>query len=151
MTTTRCVVALGWLLASATPTLAQQSASVGRVKVSTGTAFVTHQNGQRIPAQVGQLLVESDALTTGADGRMGVTLSDETRISLGPNTEARLDRFVYAPAEGNLAFVLRVVRGLAVYVSGRIAKLSPDAVRIETPVAIVGVRGTHIAIRVDSQ
>jgi hypothetical protein len=151
MTTMRCVVALGWLLASADVALAQQSASIGRVKISTGAAFVTHQNGQRIPAQVGQALVETDALITGADGQMGVTLRDETRISLGPNTEARLDRFVYAPAEGNLAFVFRVVRGLAVYVSGRIAKLSPDAVRIETPVAIVGVRGTHIAIRVDSQ
>jgi hypothetical protein len=149
MTTMRCVMALGWLLASAAPALAQQSASVGRVKISAGAAFITRQNGQRIPAQVGQLLAESDALTTGADGRMGVTLRDETRISLGPNTEARLDRFVYAPGEGNLAFVLRIVRGLAVYVSGRIAKLSPDAVRIETPVAIVGVRGTHLAIRVD--
>ena len=149
MTTMRCVVAVGWLLVSAAPALPQQSASVGRVKVSAGSAFVTHQNGQRIPAQVGQLLIETDALVTGADGRMGVTLKDETRISLGPNTEARLDRFVYAPAEGNLAFVLRIVRGLAVYASGRIAKLSPDAVRIETPVAIVGVRGTHLAIRVD--
>ena len=38
--------------------------------------------------------------------------------------------------------MLKVVRGVAAYVSGRIAKLAPDAIRLETPAAIVGVRGT---------
>jgi hypothetical protein len=45
--------------------------------------------------------------------------------------------------------VLKFVRGIAAYVSGRIATLSPDAVRLETPAAIVGVRGTTVAIRAD--
>jgi hypothetical protein len=47
-----------------------------------------------------------------------------------------------------LALVLRVVRGMAAYVSGRIAKLAPDSIRLETPAAIVGVRGTTVAMRV---
>jgi hypothetical protein len=45
--------------------------------------------------------------------------------------------------------VLKVVRGIAAYVSGRIAKLAPDSVRLETPASIVGVRGTTVVIRVD--
>ena len=77
-----------------------------------------------------------------------ITLKDDTRVSLGPSSEVRLDRFVYAPAEGQLGFVLRIVRGVAAYVSGRIAKLSPDSIRLETPTAIVGVRGTTLALRV---
>jgi hypothetical protein len=80
---------------------------------------------------------------------MGVTLNDETRVSIGPSSEVRLDRFAYAPADGRLAFALKVVRGVAAYVSGRIAKLSPDSVRLETPAAIVGVRGTSLAMRVE--
>jgi hypothetical protein len=44
--------------------------------------------------------------------------------------------------------VLRFVRGVTAYVSGRLAKLAPDAIRLETPAAIVGVRGTTLAIRV---
>jgi hypothetical protein len=36
---------------------------------------------------------------------------------------------------------------VAAYVSGRIAKLAPDAVRLETPAAIVGVRGTTVVLR----
>jgi hypothetical protein len=94
--------------------------------------------------------MESDALRTGADGRIGVTLRDETRISLGPGSEVRLDRFLYSPADGQFGFVLKIVRGIAAYVSGRIAKLSPDAIRLETPTAIVGVRGTRLVIQVAS-
>jgi hypothetical protein len=45
--------------------------------------------------------------------------------------------------------VLKFVRGVAAYVSGRIAKLAPDSIRLETPAAIVGVRGTTVAIRVE--
>jgi hypothetical protein len=44
--------------------------------------------------------------------------------------------------------VLNFVRGVAAYVSGRMAKLAPDSVRLETPAAIVGVRGTTVAINV---
>ena len=44
--------------------------------------------------------------------------------------------------------VLKFVRGVAAYVSGRMAKLAPDAIRLETPSAIVGIRGTTLAIHV---
>jgi hypothetical protein len=138
------------VVAASTPVVAQQPVPAGRIKIVSGTAFVVHERRQ-IPASVGEIVFETDSLTTGPDGRIGVTLRDETRISLGPRSEVRIDRFLYSPADGQLAIVLRVVRGLAAYVSGRIAKLSPDAVRLETPAAIVGVRGTRLAIRVGSQ
>ena len=46
--------------------------------------------------------------------------------------------------------VLKFMRGVAVYVSGRMAKLAPDSIRLEAPSAIVGVRGTTVAIKVES-
>jgi hypothetical protein len=61
----------------------------------------------------------------------------------------RLEKFLYAPADGSLALAIKFVKGVAAYVSGRIAKLAPDAIRLETPGAIVGVRGTSLAIRVE--
>jgi hypothetical protein len=94
--------------------------------------------------------MQADSLRTGDDGRIGIMLKDDTRVSLGPDSEVRLERFVYAPAEGNLALALKFVRGAMAYVSGRIAKLAPDSIRLETPAAIVGVRGTTLAIRVQS-
>jgi hypothetical protein len=140
---------LGFLLLAAAPALGQEAAGAGRIKVASGEVFIVRAN-TTIPAKAGQIVYEADALRTGANGRIGVTLRDDTRVSLGPSSEVRLNRFVYAPSDGRLGFAMRVVRGVAAYVSGQIAKLSPDAVRLETPAAIVGVRGTSLAIRVES-
>ena len=105
--------------------------------------------GKTITAAPGQTVFASDNLRTGADGSLGVTLKDATRLSLGPSSELRVERFVYAPEQGGLSMVIKFVRGAAAYVSGRIAKLAPDAVRLETPTAIVGVRGTTVAVLVE--
>ena len=136
------------LLVSATPLLGQQPSAAGRIKVVSGSAFIV-RDSVTIRAQAGQEIFEADGLRTGADGRIGVLLNDDTRVSLGPSSDVRLDRFTYAPADGNFGLVLKVVRGVAAYVSGRIAKLAPDSIRLETPAAIVGVRGTSLAISVD--
>ena len=109
----------------------QQAAGNVRIKVASGSAFIV-RGGAHLPAQAGQMVFEADSLRTGADGRLGITLKDDTRVSLGPGSEVRLDRFVYAPAEGRMGLVLKVVRGVMAYVSGRIAKLSPDSIRLET-------------------
>jgi hypothetical protein len=146
MTGRWCVGLLLGLLTAA-PAFAQTSAPAGRVKVVAGTAFVVHE-GRRIPAAVGTPVYEQDSLATGADGRVGLTLRDDTRLSIGPQTTIEISRFVYAQSDSQFSFVLRVVRGAVAYVSGRIAKLSPDAVRLETPSAIVGVRGTRLVIQV---
>ncbi len=148
MLNTRSVAVLALAFAFATPAFGQ-TAVVGRIKSASGAVFIVRQQAE-IPAWTGQPLLEEDGLKTGADGRLGITLKDETRLSLGPNSDVRLDQFVYAPGEGRLRFALTIARGVMAYVSGRIAKLSPDAVRLETPSAILGVRGTTLVIRVEA-
>jgi hypothetical protein len=136
-------------LATATPALAQQQASAaGRIKVVSGSVFIVRGN-ETIPAQPGDPVFAADGLRTGEGGSVGVTLKDDTRLSLGSNSEVRLDRYAYAPGSGHMAMVLRFVQGVAAYVSGRMAKLAPDAIRLETPAAIVGIRGTTLALRVE--
>jgi hypothetical protein len=141
------VVVLAVVVLTAAPAFAQQPAEIGRVKVVSGTAFIV-RGGALLPAQLGQPVYEADSLRTGKNGRVGITLRDDTRVSLGPDSEVRLDRFAYAPGDGQVGFVLKMVRGVAAYVSGRIAKFAPDSIRLEPPAAIVGVRGTTVALRV---
>ena len=136
------------VLAAATPGLAQAPAPAGHVKVTSGAAFIVRQNAA-VAARLGDAVFATDALRTGADGTVGVTLQDDTRLSIGPSSEVRLERYVYAPGEGGFGMVLNFVRGVAAYVSGRMAKLAPNSIRLETPAAIVGVRGTTVAIRVE--
>lgn len=148
MSNSRMVVAALMLVCTmAAPAVAQERPVAGRIKVSTGAAFVV-RDGAQIPAELGQNLFETDGLRTGVDGKIGVTLNDDTRLSLGPNSELKLERFTYAPADSSFGLALKFIRGAATYVSGRIAKFAPDSIRLETPAAIVGVRGTTLAISV---
>ena len=144
----RWAVVLTVMLVAATPAQGQQPSAAGRIKAVSGAAFIVRDSGL-IAAQAGQVVFEADGLRTGVDGHMGVTLKDDTRVSLGPSSEIRVEHFVYAPASDRLGLVLKIVRGAVAYVSGQIAKLSPDSVRLETPAAIVGVRGTSLAISVE--
>jgi hypothetical protein len=145
----RSLGVLAVIVGFATPVFAQQEASpAGRIKTVSGAAYIVRNNAV-IPAQAGQVVYEADALRTGPDGKIGVTLKDDTRLALGPGSEVRLERFAYAPGTASLGMVLKFVRGVTAYVSGRLAKLAPDSIRLETPSAIVGVRGTTLAIKVE--
>jgi hypothetical protein len=141
------VAALVMICAVAAPGVAQDRPVAGRIKVSSGAAFIVRA-GAPVPAEIGQLVFEADGLRTGGDGKIGITLNDDTRLSLGPNSELTLERFTYAPADSAFGLALKFVKGAATYVSGRIAKLAPDSIKLETPAAIIGVRGTTLAISV---
>ena len=136
------------VLLAATPVSAQQTSVAGRIKTVSGSAFIVRDRAM-IPAKPGQEVFEADAIRTGADGSVGVTLKDDTRLALGPSSEVRLDHFVYVPGDGSFGLAVKFVRGVTAYVSGRMAKLAPDSIRLETPAAIIGVRGTTLAIRVE--
>ena len=140
---TNLVIAL--VLAFGGEPLGAQVPVVGQVKNVIGSAVVV-RGGEEMPVIPGLDLQESDSLRTGTDGSLGLTLRDGTRVSLGPDTRLHLASYAFAPAENQLALSLRLLRGTLAYVSGRIAKLAPAAVTIETPSSIIGVRGTHLLV-----
>jgi len=120
----------------------------GCVKTAHGVVVVV-RGTQTLPAIEGMHLQVSDVLRTSADGSAGAILQDGTRIGLGPNTEVKIDSFIYDPANGKLSLVLRLVNGVIAYFSGKISKLAPGAVTVETPVGVIGLRGTHLAVSVE--
>jgi hypothetical protein len=121
---------------------------VGSVKIVRGDVSI-HRGPQVIPAVEGAHLLAHDSLQTSAGGSLGVILQDGTRVSLGPNTSVEIDRFTYEPVEGRFALLLRLSRGVLAYISGKIAQFSPGSVQVETPVGIVGLRGTEFAISLE--
>ncbi len=135
------------LVTSATFSAASDG-SVGRVKTVKGSASIARGQSS-LPAVVNEKVLQGDMLKTGPDGSLGVILKDDTLLSLGPNSEVVIDQFLFAPAEGKLSLVTRMLRGTAVYFSGVIAKLSPQSVRFETPNASIGIRGTRFLVKVD--
>jgi hypothetical protein len=68
---------------------------------------------------------------------------------MGANSTVEIDRYLFEPGEGKLGMLLRLVRGVMVYVSGKMSELSPDSVKVETPVGVVGLRGTELGISLE--
>jgi hypothetical protein len=128
--------------------LEAQKSPAGYVKVVKGTVVITRAGVEK-PARPGDAIYENDGFRTGASSSLGVTLKDDTRLSLGSNSEIDLSEFKFSPEQGQLGLVLKLLRGIADFVSGRIEALRPDAVRLETPATIVGVRGTHLVFRAE--
>jgi len=122
--------------------------SVGSVKTTKGAASIIRLNAA-ISAKIGERIFKADVLRTGTDGSLGVIFKDDSLLSLGPNSEIVIDEFLFAPAEGKLSIITRMLRGTAAYLSGMVGKLSPESVRFETPVASVGIRGTKLLVKVD--
>ena len=136
------------LLVSWATLAAATDGSAGRVKTINGSASIVRGQSS-LPAIVNEKIFQGDTLRTGPDGSLGVILKDDSMLSLGPNSEVVVEQFLFTPAEGKLALVTRMVKGTAVFLSGVIAKLSPQSVRIETPNATIGVRGTRFLVKVD--
>lgn len=124
-------------------------APAGSIKTVKGTASIIRQD-QVIPAQIGEIIFMGDSLKTGSDGTVGIIFKDDTLISIGPRSEIVISEFLFSPAEGKLSIVTKLLRGTAAYLTGIIAKLSPESVRFETPVAIIGVRGTKFLVQIEN-
>jgi len=130
--------------------LAADDATIGYVKTVQGNAFVVVA-GVSTPAVPGTALVRSTVLKTGRDASLGVTLRDNTMLSIGPDTELALNDFQFAPAQNRLRLDAHIAQGTLNYVSGIMARLRPQAVSVSTPTGNIGIRGTHFVLSVDKE
>ena len=128
--------------------LSTLAADIGQIKTSKG-AVTIERGGQSLPATVGVRLQPSDVITTGADGLVGITMSDDSLLSAGPNTSLSLDRYAFDTTTHQGQFDTSLRKGMLAVVSGRIAKQSPDAMTVRTPTSILGVRGTEFVVSVN--
>ncbi len=132
------------LAGMATPVLAD----IGRVKLVSGIATIERGN-QKIAATSGLVLQKGDTIVTGKNSRIGVTFNDNTRFAAGPNSRVNVSDYVFDDTTHKGQFLTRVDRGSLAIVSGQIAKSNRDAMRVKTPTALLGVRGTRFVVEVD--
>ncbi len=124
------------------------ASDIGLVKVTEGAVYL-ERDGKRLPVQVGTPVRESDTLVTGADGTVGVTFSDNSLLSAGPNSVLAIDRYTFDSTTHAGQFDASLKQGTLAVISGKMVKQSPDAMRVRTPTSIMGVRGTEFVVRVE--
>lgn len=122
--------------------------AAGEVEYSRGVGFA--QSPGQGPRTLGRglPLQEGDRITTADGGSAIVRLQDGTRMTVRPNTELLLQQYKFKAESADNSMVMQLLRGGLRAVTGLIAKSSPNAARIQTSTATIGIRGTDFDARV---
>ena len=141
-------VALGLAALVQFPAYAQTpTQSVGEVEFARGAGFA--QTASQTPRILGRgvALNEGDRLTTAEGASAIVKLNDGTRMTVRPNSELVIEQFKFKENAPDNSFVMQLLRGGLRAITGLIAKGSPDAARLRTSTATIGIRGTDFDAR----
>ena len=129
------------------PTIALANVDAGAIGKIRGSG-VLERNNEVIDGDTGVGVMSMDTAVT-ARGQMQIDFIDETRVDITEHSRLLIDEFVYDPANGKAAQGLRATIGTVRYASGQIAKNFKQNVKIRTPSATIGVRGTDFVMVVD--
>lgn len=124
------------------------AADIGLIKVAKGSVEI-QRGAAKIPVSVGTGLQAADVLVTGADGSAGITFTDNSLVSIGPNSVFAIEKYQFDTTTHAGEFQGNLKQGRLAAVSGKMVKQSPDSMKIRTPSAIMGVRGTEFVVQVD--
>ena len=123
---------------------------VGEIIGSMGTTW-NEREGQTENTSTGYELQMNDFLQTGEDGGMIIHYLDDTKFTMGPNTELIIDEFAFdtsvVPIE--LAMNISVQVGSFTYESGSVSSLGGE-VNINAGNATITVQGTAFSGTVDT-
>jgi hypothetical protein len=124
------------------------ASDIGEVKTAKGAAYL-ERGTEKLPVRVGMPVQAADKVVTGADGSVGITFADNSLLSVGPDSVLAIDRYVFDSTTYAGQFDSTLSKGTLAVISGKIVKQSPDAMRVHTPSAIMGVRGTEFVVKVE--
>ncbi|MBL6672577.1 MAG: FecR domain-containing protein [Alphaproteobacteria bacterium] len=143
------------IVASSTMTLSASASADDFI----GVAAAMHGDVIRIStsgsnAGIGQVtsgtkIYLGDEIEVAANSRMQILLRDETVFTLGSGARLTIDEFVFDPAEQTGSLTTQITKGAFRFVSGKLAKSSPTAMKVRLPSAMLSIRGTQVASLVD--
>ena len=124
-----------------------QAQVVGEVEFARGVGFA--QTGSQTPRTLGKglPLAEGDRLTTSEGASAIIKLQDGTRMTVRPNSEMVISQYQFKENAPDNGMLMQLVRGGFRAVTGLISKGSPNAARVQTNTATIGIRGTDFDAR----
>ena len=124
-------------------------AKIGDVIQQQGVTDIQRKDGPTFEKIEKDFDVESYDVIKTKNGRTAIEFVDETRVDVTENSKLVIDEFVYDPNTSTGSLALKASFGTVRYASGQIAKNSRQNIKISTPTAVVGVRGTDFSLTVD--
>ncbi|HTB01764.1 MAG TPA: autotransporter-associated beta strand repeat-containing protein, partial [Bradyrhizobium sp.] len=122
------------------------NAVIGHVTKLAGSATAI-RNGVSIILNQGDNVEKGDVVQSGSDSTVGITFIDGTVFGLSSNARMVLNEMVYDPNGSNNSSLISLVAGTISFVAGQTAKHGD--MKIDTPVATMGIRGTAVLCEID--
>lgn len=125
---------------------AEPAASAGKVSSMTGANIAEARlpDGSARKLEVGDAVYSGERIWTDKGTSLHIQFADQSRFSLGPNTEFVIDKFKYTHGAEEDAFHSRVIKGMFRFVSGLIAHGKGRDMKVSARVATIGIRGTQV-------
>jgi hypothetical protein len=99
--------------------------------------------------RVGVDVQANELITTQANDRAHLMFLDGTSLSVGPNAQLTIDKFVYDPSTKTGDLAINASKGVFRLVGGKISKT--NAITVTTPSSTIGIRGGISIFNVDQQ
>jgi len=121
--------------------------SIGNVDQVEGNGVI-ERNKEDTTIEEELSIEQYDTVKTG-NGKVGILFIDDTRVDVTQHSKLIIDEFVFDPNTNTGKLSLKAALGTVRYASGQIAKNSRQDVKITTPTATIGVRGTDFSMTID--
>ncbi len=122
---------------------------MGNAGVVRGDVEIFRESREPLHLEMGGTLYVGDRVRTGHGGHLQILLRDETVFTLGEDADMILDEFVYDPENGDpRKIAVRVLKGFFRFVTGKVARLRTENMKVNLAVGAIGPRGTDFQVTV---
>ncbi|XPV75106.1 MAG: FecR family protein [Desulfovibrio sp.] len=117
--------------------------SVGKVIALVGVVSA-EQDGTKRALELRSDIYPKDIITSGNRGKAQIMFNDDTLLSIAPKTELSIDNYVFDSTNPSSSdFLVNCATGMLEFATGDIVKKNPDGFKFETPLNVIGIRGTN--------
>ncbi len=116
----------------------------GEVVSANGPTMRLRPQQLNAPVRPGSRIHAGDRFRTGPEARLELRMRDGAVLSIGPDSEFQVDEYSVEPGSQRAFYSL--ARGLVRTISGAIGKVRHEDFRLQTPTAVMGIRGTDFSV-----
>lgn len=124
--------------------------AIGKVTKLDGSAYAELSADDKRDLRIGSSIFEKDTIFTKSKSSLTILFTDKTRFELGSDSSLKASEYKYENNADSDSVAINVLKGTFRFVTGLVAKEKPEAMEINTAVATIGIRGTHVVGEADS-
>jgi hypothetical protein len=126
--------------------IAAEKSSVGVISASIGEVY--NQDGKKL--STGDKIYFGDSIIVKSNSNSQIMLLDETVMTVGSNSEIKIDEFVYDKKSQNGKILSTIKSGSMKVLTGGVSEKNPANLEIKVPAGTIGSRGTEFQASVDN-